>query len=337
VRVRSERFTWSIAAALVCAAGVEFVAPANGAFPGRNGRIAYGEDECGTAIATLRPDGTRRRLLTPSPCGISPGPAARAPAWAPDGSRLVFEWTENGVIASGLATADADGKHRTVVVADTERSPDAAGYVFRGSPAFSPDGRHVVYQRDATDRDSSGGQVSRPSELWIASIDGSQDARLGEGQVPRWSPDGRTIAYVNRRQGGTWLMSARTGKRLRRVWRLRAESLDWAPDGRRLVAALDGYIYVLRADGRGARRLPLARRKRKPHLRNMEPVWSPDGSRIAFVRERLIPQVSGEFDRQEEIWTASASGTRPRRIWKRNDGFDSDTSTPTLSWQPLPD
>jgi Tol biopolymer transport system component len=43
--------------------------------------------------------------------------------------------------------------------------------------------------------------MSAVAEIWRAGIDGREDRRIGFGSLPRWSPDGRTIAYIGRAGG----------------------------------------------------------------------------------------------------------------------------------------
>jgi Tol biopolymer transport system component len=242
-------------------------------------------------------------------------------------------------IIDGFALADADGSNRTrVQFAPPPSSSEQPPGFLRVLPSFGPDGTHFAYVRASP----------QAAEIWRATVDGSEDRRLAVGDLPRWSPDGRTIAYVRRnwdpvrqriRELGTWLMSARTGRRLRRLWGPSAHSLDWAPGGRRLVASRSGSdLFILRRDGTNARRLIPGPPEGRRRWHDREPAWSPDGRRIAFVRERSVPddEYSGELGTQQEIWTIGTHGSRARRIWERLDGFDSDAATPTLSWQSLP-
>lgn len=55
---------------------------------------------------------------------------------------------------------------------------------------------------------------------------------------------------------------------------------DWSPDGRQVVFMRDGRIWVMAADGSGARALSAG----PEGTWEVAPVWSPDGSRIAFIR-----------------------------------------------------
>ncbi len=76
-----------------------------------------------------------------------------------------------------------------------------------------------------------------------------------------------------------------------------------SPEQPLLAFTRGGDLWTVRDDGTGARLLL---------RRGYAPVWSPDGSRIAFVSQR-----SGN----EEIWVAHADGSRPQRL-TRSPGPD---------------
>jgi Tol biopolymer transport system component len=80
-------------------------------------------------------------------------------------------------------------------------------------------------------------------------------------------------------------------------------SLDVAPDGRSVVLEILGDLYVLDARGGQARRITSGM------AFDSQPVFSPDGSRIAFVSDR-----SGA----ENIWTARPDGSDPRQLTRQD-------------------
>jgi Tol biopolymer transport system component len=281
-------------------------------FPGRNGRIAisgplgpFGQG----VIATIRPDGTGFRELTEYGGGSSPD-------WFADGRRLLFLDPSNkpGVVA-------ADGSRRSMV-------PVRVG----GALSIAPDGRYFTYLGDAVDADVF--------EIWRAATDGTQRRRIGAGWMPRWSPDGRRIAFWG--AGGLSVMNAATGKHVRVLVRVlappagpgaRGASLDWSPDGRRLLFAptVYGGFYTVRANGK-ARVRRLIAPGRVAGI--WSAVWSPNGKRIAFTTVEHVGDDSGEM---VSYWTANPRGDERRHIYS-SDVFDGELvgGEPELSWGARP-
>jgi len=136
-------------------------------------------------------------------------------------------------------------------------------------------------------------------EIYISDYDGENQRRVTTGRTlniaPRWSPDGRSIAYTSYRRGGANLFISNIfagtldevtkGDKVGENW-LPA----WSPDGTRLAFSTtrDGNpeIYIVNRDGSGLRRLTT-----NPSI-DITPTWSPSGTQIAFTSDRSgTPQI----------------------------------------------
>jgi hypothetical protein len=151
-----------------------------------------------------------------------------------------------------------------------------------------------------------------PRGLW--KYERGEFRRLVEhGSQPDWSPDGSRLVYVRRRAGNAdlWLADS-NGSRQLQLTRTGGDEEDpsWAPDGRRIAFSRDGWVYVLRADGLGERRL----------ARGREPDWSPDGQEIVFASDR---------DGDSDLYVVRAAGGSLRRL----TGDPSQERSP--AWSPL--
>jgi dipeptidyl aminopeptidase/acylaminoacyl peptidase len=108
-------------------------------------------------------------------------------------------------------------------------------------PAFSPDGARVAFTvHEAFNRPDEG----TSSRIWIAHADGSGARQATRGPradtSPRWSPDGRTLAFLSDRdhggRAGVHLLDDGAGE-ARPVGDLEgsAEDIRFSPDGSRLL------------------------------------------------------------------------------------------------------
>src|SRR3954447_7792047 len=87
---RARAVTMCVCAAAACVAALAFVAsPAQAAFPGSNGAIAYDVDDMSTGvhIAVVNPNGTGSEVITNVGADQS---FDIAPKYSPDGNRILF-------------------------------------------------------------------------------------------------------------------------------------------------------------------------------------------------------------------------------------------------------
>jgi serine/threonine protein kinase/Tol biopolymer transport system component len=177
---------------------------------------------------------------------------------------------------------------------------------------FSKDGQWVAY-------------VTYPEgDLWRSRIDGRERQQLSfppmRAALPRWSPDGKQIAFSASLPGKPWkiyLISGEGGppqqqtpeegllaERRKEIRTNIGNERDpgWSPDGKTLLFA-DGGIYLLDL---GTRRL-----SRLPDPGWYSPRWSPDGRYIAALSQRNNFLL---FDFTTQEWTELVE---PQVAWLR--------------------
>src|SRR6185503_7178554 len=103
-------------------------------------------------------------------------------------------------------------------------------------PRFSPDGSTIAFVVTTIDQK----QNRRHSALWSVPADGSRapmalTTAIQSSNSPRWSPDGKAIAFLSPRTQ-VWLLPTSGGEARRLTSLLNdASSFQWSPDGARLV------------------------------------------------------------------------------------------------------
>lgn len=241
------------------------------------------------------------RRVQPSDIGRIVG--ASNPALSPDGGTVAFVVTR--------VDLDANRYRSAVWLATTDGSTPpyrfSAGEHGDAAPAWSPDGRFLAFtSRRAPGADGDDGGERRAS-LHIAPVGiGGEVATVAEGDEgfgrPVWSPDGRHLAYTTRVRGQRWSAGDDDAARPpRRVDRLlsRVDDEGWIIDRPQ-------HVFVVPADGTAA-----AQQITEGDFEHGSPVWSSDGSEIAFVAAR---QDDWDLTEANDVWVVDASGGVPRRI-----------------------
>jgi len=105
-----------------------------------------------------------------------------------------------------------------------------------GDPQVAPDGRQILFVRSDADWKAN----KRVSHVWRVNADGSDPVQMTSGpegeSSPRWSPDGRTIAFVSKRGSDeaaqAYVLSNAGGEAQRITSHETAVSgIAWSPDG----------------------------------------------------------------------------------------------------------
>jgi Tol biopolymer transport system component len=222
--------------------------------------IAFDDDRFGADdIFVMNEDGTGVTRLTTSPAN------ERNPAWSPDGRRIAYQSDEVGPFADiYVMNADGTGKTRITFGGIGDRQPawapaDRIAFVTdrAGQPeiwAMDPDGSNptpIVEGPALARRDPAwsprGARIawfdSAIPGIQVADGDGSNATNLtplpGSLQTPRWSPDGRQIAFsVNLLLPGVGRDLYRVnadGTAVTQITFLGADgvTLTWSPDWKR--------------------------------------------------------------------------------------------------------
>jgi hypothetical protein len=227
-----------------------------------NGLIAFG---CGYHICTMLPGGTNITDLI-EPYDPSIVLAAYDPVWSPDGTKIAFYGYPRGAVQGGanydVYVMSADGS----AVANLTTTPaDVESWFSQLNPKWSPDGTRIAYDGD--------------DGLYVVKVDGS-GTRIASGQDATWSPDGTRIAFGG--QGGIFAVSP-DGNGL--VQLTSGPGFDefpaFSPDGSRIAyqhsQGDERAIYIMNVDGSNPSRVADFQGDTMGR-----PVWSPDGSMLAF-------------------------------------------------------
>ena len=202
------------------------------------------------------------------------------------------------------------------------------------SPKWSPDGSRITFV--------SGGDLGAVGtgdgdfEILTEDLSLSGVGSLGAPQ-PVWSPDGRRVAYTSDKSGAPeiWLWSAEESASARgavdmQLTRLaaRANGLAWSPDGQSIAFSGDRFgnmdIWTVSVPDGKVHRLT------DDPLYDGYPSWTPDGSRLLYVRmdDRWV---------DHDVIEVDPDGGNPRMVVRDTGFFDYRAGRAFASAQVSPD
>ena len=278
----------------------------------------------------------------------SAGNQRPTPATPSAGATPIANAQPSGAATPSTSPTQAPPAKRPIRPADLYRLPSVS------DPQPSPDGKWISYTLTTIDSLKD----SRNADVWMISIDGSQDIQLtnspdGESRA-RWSPDGRNLSFLSSRQESkgsqVWLMDRRGGEG-RRLTEIKGGINDyaWSPDAKKLLLTLtdpdpedtgkikttkpyviDRYQYKQDVEGYRYKKahthlylFDITTKKLDTLTKGIydeeSAVWSPDGASIAFVSNRTEDPDKNENTDIYTIDTKPGAAMRQLTDWKGSD------------------
>ncbi len=197
-------------------------------------------------------DGSLRKQLTDNEYDVSD------PTWCPEGERIVFSMTVDGVPFLYAIKRDGTEKER----------------LWEGSQgSFCPDGSAIVFRREG--------------QIYLRKLDSGEERMLTPGDwlrctFPRISPDGESFAVASRhkREIGLYVgnIDADSPEPNELPTRTEACTPQWRPDGEKILYQSSSHVYEIDPDTGEVRQLTFG-----ADVQNM-PAYNPDGTKIVFTR-----------------------------------------------------
>ena len=244
---------------------------------------------------------------------------------SPAGGR--FLWIANQEGKRNIWVAEKSGSAYTV---HRVTNDDADDGIDIGDIVWTPDGEKIVYSRGG-DYEFPEKPAANPAllpqgveeDVYIVGVHGGDTRELGPGRMPEVSPDGATVAYLDKDQIWTVDLRDPNAKPVQLLHeRGRLDSLLWSPDGKYLAFTTNrgdhAFVAVYSFPEKALRYLDPSTEI------DRDPVWSPDSRQIAFVR--IPPDTSGVSfkPRREAVpWTihvADAATGVGHEIWQAHTG-----------------
>lgn len=261
-------------------------------------------------------------------------------SYSPDGKRLAFNrhpmaWSRKhyrGSYAADLWVMDVEARSFRKILDENLPDNEKPNNFW---PMYANGFIYFVSDRDVMTKADNGGRVmTSTNNIWkVSDIGGEPPVQVtkhksGSLFFPSLSSDGKVIVYEE--NFGIWKLDLTSGETREVKINIvsenkenvveavtinsEADSFSLSPSGKRAVISAQGELFSIATDKGDLRRLTTSN-----HVREGQPVWSPDGKLIAFV---------GDQTGREEVFVCDERGKNLKQI------SDSDSMKGSVVWSP---
>jgi len=241
---------------------------------------------------------------------------------APKGGTVAWVLDQNGARNIWLAEAP-DYKGRRLTNYHDDDGQEIAQI------AWTPDGHSIVFVRggDFETFQDNPNPASLPEgveqDIWIIPVSGGTPRKIAEGSQPAVSPTGNQIAFL--RKNEIWSVGFEENAKPAQLIHTKGQAaeLRFSPDGSRIsfvVTRMDhSFVGVYNFAAKSLLYLDASAD------RDSNPVWSPDGKQIAFIRIAATTSriFFGPHRAAEQPWSmrlAEVDSGKGRQLWRAAEG-----------------
>ncbi|MEP7141918.1 MAG: prolyl oligopeptidase family serine peptidase [Ferruginibacter sp.] len=238
-----------------------------------------------------------------------------------DGKHIAWVFNDRGI--RNLFAADApDFKIHKLTSHTTDDGIDI------NQVSFTPDGNNILFTEG--NPTNSKGEAANPALLqttteltvWIVNTNGGNLKKIGTGAKAAVSPDNKIVCFLS--NGQIWSMLLDSAKPAEKLIQTRGRLADirWSPDGSKLAFISDrgDHSFLGIYD-----RINKSVSYPAPSVdKDIEPVWSADGKRIAYIRvpgnKTRMPFTEKRTGNPWSIHVFNIENGISKEIWKAATG-----------------